>query len=359
MKQSLAKYEEIAMWVISRIKSKELCEGSRLESENQLCTKFHVSRQTVRRAFALLEKKNLIEKRRGSGTYIKEIPIKREKSTRQIAVLVTYAHAYIFSQIIQSIEEKLAQEGYSMQIAITGNEVEKERAFLKQILEWDSVDGLIAETTRSGLPNPNISLYKEITDRQIPVLFINSSYPELTIPCISLNDRAAGKLITNYLLEEGHRKIAAVFKSDDGQGHERYAGYLEAMLEAAIEVKNQQVIWIDTDQMENLSANASWIFQRIKGCTACICYNDEVAVEICRLCKKEGIQVPEDLSVTGIDDSDIARYCEIPLTSVKNPLDELGKSAASGILKMIQGRKVPQKVKLKPQIVVRDSVKRL
>lgn len=356
--ESVAKYEEIVMWIKRLLESRELKPGDKVESEYQLCSRFQVSRQTVRHAIAVLENEELVERRRGSGTYVKAtVNVQdKEKKTMQVAVMTTYVQEYIFSAILQGIERELSRAGYGMQVSFTNNAVEKERFILKNILEKNMVDGLIAETTKSGLPNPNLDIYKKIMSKGIPVIFINSYYPGLDIPRVCLNDKMAGKMVTNHLLRCGHRDIAAVFKCDDGQGHKRYAGYIEAMMEADIRIRGERVVWIDTESCRNMKENGDWILHRIKGCSACVCYNDEVAAKLVAICLEQGIRVPEELSVIGIDDSSLANYCEIPLTSAKNPVQDLGKIAALEILELMKGMPVPKVTELDPEIINRNSV---
>lgn len=361
VKETSAKYEGIVRWIREQIEAEELQPGERIESEYQLCDRFGVSRQTVRHAIAVLEKEGMIEKRRGSGTYIKESGIigVRRKKTMQIAVMTTFVQEYIFSGIIQEIENKMSSAGYGIQISITNNSVEKERFILKSILDKKRVDGIIAEPTKSGLPNPNLDLYRHIMEQGIPVIFINSYYPELKAPHVSLDDKMAGKMATEYLIQCGHREIAAIFKADDGQGHRRYAGYIEALMEADIRIKDERVVWIDTEDVRNrnMREESSWILRRIQGCTACVCYNDEVASSLAATCLEQKIKVPDKMSIIGIDDSDLANYCEVPLASVKNPIRELAKKAAEEILDLMQEKEVPDSVELKPEIINRSSVK--
>ena len=359
VKETSAKYEGIVRWIREQIETEVLQPGERIESEYQLCDHFGVSRQTVRHAIAVLEKEGVIERRRGSGTYVKEsagIGIRRKK-TMQIAVMTTFVQEYIFSGIIQEIENKMSRAGYGIQISITNNSVEKERFILKSILDKKRVDGIIAEPTKSGLPNPNLDLYRRIMEQGIPVIFINSYYPELKAPHVSLDDKMAGKMATEYLIQCGHREIAAIFKADDGQGHRRYAGYIEALMKADLRIKGERVVWIDTEDVRNMREDSSWILRRIQGCTACVCYNDEVASSLAAVCLEQKIKVPDKMSIIGIDDSDLANYCEVPLASVKNPVRELAKKAAEEILDLMREKEVPDSVELKPEIVNRSSVK--
>ena len=358
LEEAVAKYQEICLWVKKRLESGELKPGDKVESEYKLCQRFQVSRQTVRHAISVLEEEGIVERFRGSGTYISskdQVTPKKEK-TMQIAVMTTFVQEYIFSTIIRELEEQFSNAEYSLQISVTNNSVEKERFILKNILNKNTVDGLIAETTKSGLPNPNLDIYREIMARGIPVLFINSYYPQLEAPHVSLNDKMAGKLVTNYLLQCGHQNIAAVFKADDGQGHQRYAGYVEALMEANVKVDDKRIVWVDSEMLTDFKQSEDWIMHRLQGCTACVCYNDVVANKLLSVCKKKKIRIPGDLSLISIDNSDIARFCEVPLTSAENPVRDLARIAARQMLDMIDGKKVPETTELETEIITRNSV---
>ena len=97
--------------------------------------------------------------------------------------------------------------------------------------------------------------------------------------------------------------------------------------------------------------------KRIKGCTACVCYNDEVANKMVGICMDQGIRIPEDLSIIGIDDSDLSRFCEIPFTSARNPVRELGRIAAEMMIGRIRGFTEIETVELEPELIMRSSVK--
>lgn len=361
MKETSAKYEGIVRWIREQIEAEELQPGERIESEYQLCDRFWGKPSDCQTC----------DRCSGKRRYDRETPWKwdlykgkwhhrgRRKKTMQIAVMTTFVQEYIFSGIIQEIENKMSRAGYGIQISITNNSVDKERFILKSILDKKRVDGIIAEPTKSGLPNPNLDLYRQIMEQGIPVIFINSYYPELKAPHVSLDDKIAGKMATKYLIQCGHREIAAVFKADDGQGHRRYAGYIEALMEADIRIEDKRIVWIDTEDVRNrnMREESSWILRRIQGCTACVCYNDEVASNLAATCLEQKIKVPDKMSIIGIDDSDLANYCEVPLASVKNPIRELAKKAAEEILDLMQEKEVPDSVELKPEIINRSSVK--
>ncbi|MEG2783664.1 MAG: GntR family transcriptional regulator [Lachnospiraceae bacterium] len=358
MMERKPKYRELVDWVKAQIENGTFVPGHRMSSENELVTKFRISRQTVRRALAVLEEEGITESRRGSGTYINNIFNEQKyQNTMNIAIVTTYVEEYIFPNIIQEIERVVSGAGYTIQLAFSHNQGQKERSVLTNILEKQLVDGIIIEPVKSGLPSFNKDLYDEIIRRKIPTLFLNSYYQGVMLPHVSMNDKMAGKMITQYLLSCGHTKIAGIFKLDDGQGPRRYEGYVEAMTEANLPVQDEHIMWIDTEDMEELKLESRTVLRRLKNCTACACYNDVVANKLLSICKKAGISVPEQMSVAGIDNSDLAKMAEVPLTTVNNPLKSLGRIAGEHILRLVQGIPYDATVELEPELVVRKSVK--
>ena len=117
---------------------------------------FDVSRQTVRRAMGDLAENGIVEGRRGSGTYVTVNTRRYTGKEIRIAVMLTYVDTYIFPSIIKGIESVLSREGCTLQISMTDNAVEKERMLLREFIRTRSVDGIIAETVKSALPNPNL-----------------------------------------------------------------------------------------------------------------------------------------------------------------------------------------------------------
>lgn len=359
MGKSQAKYMELVSFIREQIACERFLPGQKIYSENELKDMFHMSRQTVRHAISVLEEEGVLRRIRGSGTYINDKgQADMEKRTR-VSVVTTYVDGYIFPRTIQGIESILFENGYTVQIAFTNNQNSRERTILEDILSRDEVAGVIMETTKSGIPNPNLHLYMELQKKGIPVIFINSSYPLLPIPHVSLNDKMAGNILTEHMLEMGHRNIGGIFKLDDGQGHMRYAGYLEAMQKAGAEIDDAHILWIDTESIRNLHKIKDLMLDRLKDCSAVICYNDQVAFELIEMAKKEGIRVPEDLSVAAIDDSELAVLGEVAFTSVPHPMDKLGKKAAKNLLKLINSPSFDANYEFDAGIVYRDSVKKM
>ena len=357
--KTVPRYMELAKWINDQILEKQLHAGQKLYSEKQLQEMFGVSRQTVRRALGLLEQEGILRSVRGSGTYINDNRQANLAKRMRVSVVTTYVDGYIFPRMIQGIENVLLENGYSVQIAFTNNQHGRERTILKDILSRDEVSGIVMETTKSAIPNPNLKLYHEILKRQIPVLFLNSFYPELDIPHVSLNDHMVGYRMTKYLIGMGHTKIAGIFKLDDLQGRIRCSGFVGAMYEAGLEIDDRNVLWLDTQDVRHMEKQAARVIERSASCTALFCYNDEVAHGVLDIFKKAGICVPQDISVASVDNANLATMGEIGLTTVTHPMELLGKKASENLLRMIRDPFFDANYEFDADILERDSVRRL
>jgi GntR family transcriptional regulator of arabinose operon len=265
------KYLMLAQWAKEQIMESHLKFGDKFYSEGELSHKFEISRPTVRQAMSVLENEGYLERRQGSGTFIVYNGAFPKRTfltkTKNVGVISTYLDAYIFPKIIKNIGWVLSENDYTMQFSLTHNQVENESRALKMMMD-NHVDGMIVEPTKSGLPNPNRKLYDDIRDMGIPLIFFNAYYPGMNFPYVSLNDKAAGHMATQYLIGEGHKKIAGLFQADDRQGHLRYQGYMSALSEAGLEAQSANVMWFTTEDIPHFKEDFERVRRYIGDCSA-------------------------------------------------------------------------------------------
>lgn len=350
------KYQQITEWIQNQIASGALESGDRLESEHELSARFHLSRQTVRHALSELEDAGLVSRVKGSGTYIQYGAGGGEPLSQTVTIISTYADSYIFPKLLQVMVRRLGKAGYGTKIMFTNNRVETERRLLEGILQDGCRDPLLVEPVMSGLPNPNLACYRKLQAAGIPILFFHSFYPELSIPHVSMDDRAVGRAATEYLLRQGHTRIGGIFKADDGQGRLRYAGFIDAMRAFGAEIREERISWIDTQELRDQLAYSPYLIKRLKTCSACVCYNDEIAHLITEQCLSAGIRIPEELSLISVDNSELARLNAVPLTSVIHPMEALGEKVAEQMLRLMEEKGFDATFEFEPQIEERSSV---
>jgi len=360
MKVQEPKYKIVVNWIRERMNDGTFRLGEKLPSENELSAQFQVSRQTVRHAIDVLEQQKLVSRVQGSGTFVGAGGRSdRHDRYMNIAVVSTYVDSYIFPAVLKGLERALSKGGYTMQLAFTGNQVEREQQVMDKLLEKGFIDGLIAEPAKSALPNPNLHYYQKLMEQGVPVLFFNSNYPQLKLPYVSLDDEKVGQKATEYLFHAGHRKIGGIFKSDDGQGHLRYAGYMRGLQNVGLRIDEKKVVWMDTEDFREIEQWSDYLLSRLADCTGVVCYNDEVAHVLVDICQKRGIQIPDQLSLVGIDNSDLAVLGDIPITSFPHPMEKMGKKVAENMIKMIENPYFDGNYLFDSEVIERSSVKKM
>ena len=312
-----------------------------LPTEQALCAQYQVSRQTVRQALSLLEAERLIDRRQGSGSHIRERKEPAAGRRLSIAVVTTYISDYIFPSILREIEAVCSENNSAPLLFATRNQFASERKILLTLLEMEHLDGVLVEGTKTGLPNPNIKLYQKLIDRGIPLVFMHGNYEQLPDTLSVLDDNCGGgRMLVDYLYQKGHRKIAGIFKYDDLQGRQRFAGYLDAMQEHALSVEDDQILWYSTDQKERFPLDGyvrSWVDRLPGSCSAVICYNDEIASRLVSYLTERGIAVPGDLAVVSFDDSQYSEMSKPRITSLSHRQHNVGRLAAELLFRHLRG----------------------
>ena len=355
----MKKYEQAAAWIKNKIAEDGLKDGDRLPGEISMAKELGISRQSVRQAVGILKEQGVLSSVQGSGIYVGKRPDARKakrKSFKRTAVISTYLDDYIFPGTVRGMQATLAEAGYQVNLFITNNKVKSEGDILKGILQNDDIDGILAEAVKSSLPNPNLELYEELDRRGVKILFFNSFYPSLSFPCVRIDDVQSARDAVRLFEAVGHRKIAGIFKADDGQGHLRYEGYMQALFEAGIEPEEERVIWLDSVTYRQFEKMEDYVFRRLGDSTAVLCYNDELAYMLIEGCLKRGMNLPEQLSVASIDNSYLARICHVPITSYTHPKEGLGIAAAAQLIKMMETGVKGEDIIMKTEVEIRSSI---
>ncbi|WP_174807143.1 GntR family transcriptional regulator [Paenibacillus ehimensis] len=355
----IPKYIQLKNELLSWFESGKLQRGKQIPSENEIAEQFGMSRQTVRQTFGELEKEGWLERIQGKGTFAR-IPERREgELAKTIGIITTYISDYIFPHIVRGAEAELRSRGYRLLLSSTDNNKEKEMESL-QLMASQPISGLIIEPTKSAEGNPNLAYFLELQEKGIPYLMINEKYQELECPCLKVKDESGSYKAVQYLLEQGHTRLAGFFKRDDLQGVNRLKGFLAAHKAAGVSVSAKSVVTYTTEQKNDLPYRQAlqMLTEGEERPTAFVCYNDELAVLLMEAIAASGLRVPEDVSVIGFDDSSLASASGTKLTTLTHPKTEMGQAAAKQLIAMIEQGQPAQDIIYEPELIVRNSVAR-
>ena len=218
--------------------------------------------------------------------------MKKIKS-KNIALLTTYISDYIFPKITEGVEEVLRQKGYNLLLFNSNNDIDNEINCLKNI-EGQDISGVIVEPAQSSINTMDKEYFKRFDEKNIKYIMINAYYEELNSAYIVLDDEHGGYRLTKYLIELGHKRIAAILKKDDIQGQKRKLGYLKALEENNLPVDRALIGEYTTYNIEMcIETFLKEILDMKEKPSAIFCYNDNIALRVIEVFRKERVSSPK------------------------------------------------------------------
>ena len=216
----------------------------RLPTEAELAAHYQVSRQTVRQALAVLTQEGLIESRQGSGSYL--TGRLRDGAYNTIGILLPGDSQYLYPTFLYDLRTALHAEGFTLLVYKTEEKISTEREILTEILSHPP-RALIVNPVQSALFNPNLDLYHALLKKSIPVVFMRHPYPQLdNCPCILEDDISGGRILTEYLITQGHTMFGSLFCADDASGADRYRGMLEVIRDHRLPLPDDRAQWFSS-----------------------------------------------------------------------------------------------------------------
>jgi len=274
--------------------------------------------------------------------------------TMSVGVLTQYIDSPFYGAGLRGIEEILSDHGFIPIVTSGLWERERERESLLSLVER-KVDGLIILTSR--LTDSDL---KRISER-LPVIVTGRDLYGDNLHSINFDDVAAGKIVAEHLAHLGHRDIAVLTgPADHTDSEERLSGILSQLRDVGIQVDDRLIVMSDFTERGGHRAMRSIISKDIPF-SAVAALNDQMALGAILALRQAGLRVPEDVSVIGMDDLPSAAFFSPPLTSVSQPIYEMGRQAAGMLLNMVlaEDGEIPRKTSLEPSLAVRDSTKRV
>lgn len=357
-------HRRIADRLTEAIAQGEYPPGSRLPSEARLVSELGVSRGTVRQALATLSSRGLTEAVPSRGTFIRRVaPVKTEFRRRVIGVVVPSVAMPYVPAVLAGIEDGLHAHGYSMLAGSNGSSREQQAGRVKRIVD-EGVSGLIVYPIDY---EPDPELFSRLAAGGLPIVLIDRHLIGHAFDAV-LSDNVGGAFTAvTHLIEQGHRRIA--FVSTDNltttSVAERLQGYQQALVAAGISDDPSLLFmrlqvgktWGDDYRVASKD-NVARIrrFLARSDATAVFALHDHLALEVLEAARALGRRVPQDLAVAGFDDDPLAGALPVPLTTVVQPRERIGRIAAEIVLDRIEGRRTElARIVLPTRLVVRAS----
>jgi LacI family transcriptional regulator len=271
--------------------------------------------------------------------------------TYSIGVLTQDINSPFYGEALRGIEDALAGTGIAP-LFVSGHWRPRDEVDRIALMLARRVDGVIILT--GCLTDEQLLDYA----RKVPVVVTGRKLTGHGLTSLRIDDFAGAKLATQHLIELGHRVIAHIAgPQDHSDSVERLRGYRAALTEAGINFDPNLVIYADFHEPSGVIA-VNQLLSSHQSFTAIFAANDQTAFGARLAFFQRGIRVPEDVSLVGFDDIPAAQYAIPPLTTVHQPIYELGRIAAQSLLNSIEDRKATVLLP-PPKLVLRDSTTRM
>jgi LacI family transcriptional regulator, repressor for deo operon, udp, cdd, tsx, nupC, and nupG len=273
----------------------------------------------------------------------------RTARTNVIVALVPDISNPFFAEVIRGIEQVALENRYSVLLGDTQYNPAREQVYA-DLLGTRQVDGLI--TLLPHIP-------KITAAGRLPIVNACEYVKDESITSVYVDNIVAAQEATEYLLTLGHRAIAFITGPMNSPiSVDRDQGYEKALTRAGIK-RNRRLTAAGDFSAESGIRGIEMLIARGEPFTAVFCSNDEMALGALCAIKSRGLRVPQDVSVVGFDDIRFSRYSDPPLTTVAQPMGDIGREAMSMLIEILTGADVPPRKRILPtQFIVRGSAAR-
>lgn len=266
--------------------------------------------------------------------------------SQALGIIVSNIDDPYFSEILQGIEEIAQANHYSLFIAASQRDAERESAIV-QAMRQHRVDGIIiCSTPFSAERSQQFSKY------DIPIVMINNQAAEEYRYSIYHDDVDGSRQIARHLIELGHRRIAYLGNSSSGRTtQDRLAGFRYELQTSGLSLPNEYIYETPGSEPNKGALAVDHFLQLANRPTAIVCFNDMLAIGVLKSLQQRGFRVPEDISITGFDNIVFSNYTNPPLTTFDQPKRFIGQRAAELILSLLSSTSDIQMPQQKIQVL--------
>lgn len=258
----------------------------------------------------------------------------------------------ILDQFLNAIAQAAARHQYHI-LTFPTTSIEEEIAIYRDMVLTGQVDGFVLSNT--NLDDPRVRALLEIG---FPFVAFGRSNPEWDFPWVDVDGVHGVVLATQHLIERGHRRIGCLAWPEASlTGQYRLEGYLQTIAEAGLAVEPAWILRTENTYEDAYSTARTMLsLPRSQRPSAVIALSDLMAIGAMNAAADLGIEVGRELAVVGFDDAPVARFLRPPLSSLAQPISEVGERLATMLIDLVNGRQPAEPhVLLKPSLVVRAS----
>ncbi|MGM7721371.1 LacI family DNA-binding transcriptional regulator [Metabacillus sp. Hm71] len=279
-----------------------------------------------------------------------------KKALKTIGVLIPDISNPFMAEITRAIEDNGRKKGFSVIICSTDNDSTKEEEYIS-MLKQKYVDGIIVAT---GLKDSRS--IRELIESDMPVAMLSRDVPYLPVHTVVVDDFQGGYEAAVHLAQLGHRKVAMISENINIPSiKKRVSGFKEGLQVSGISIDDVPVLYSSLNLDECRKVCLGLLEEKENRPTAIFVSTEMLAFGVLQAARSLNLQVPNQLSLIGFDNSILAKLCDPQLTTIAQPIEEMGAKVIELLVNEItnnhqeETKKVTQRVTLSPYLIVRDS----
>lgn len=352
-------YRQVEFFLREQISSGTLRAGDMLPSVRELCEQFGgINHLTVRQAIKNLSEDRLVRSVRGQGTFVTD----EQARDQRIAILLPQMEDLLFLRLAKGAQEVFhSWDVHSILMDSRGSE-EIEASHIESLRGLPLNGALIFPIANSNIAEQIFRLKLE----EFHTVLLDRYFEDVSTPCVLADNYRGGYLAAEYLAQRGRRQVAWVGELGSTSARLRLEGSLAALNDKGIacpgsmiqrlEIKPASPKMYRSASRESVRAALEVLLRRSPRPDGIICCDDETAIHVLDRLEELEIRVPHEIAVTGFDDISEAAHTSPPLTTVRQPMLEIGRAAALMLLERLEnGSFAPEKKVLPVELVVRES----
>ncbi|MBH0345647.1 LacI family transcriptional regulator [Bacillus thuringiensis serovar muju] len=273
------------------------------------------------------------------------------KKTYAIGVLVPDISNPFFAEVARAFENSARESGYTLILCSTDHQTKREHEYI-DLLFKKQVDGIIIATELN-----DYKLVKKIVNRDLPLVLFTVDHPSITTHVVTTDDMRGGYLAGSYLTQKGHTSLTIMMEKDRKSSLGRLTGFKQALTDSGISLDDEAIIscYSTVEDSKRASKELLNLPNRPTAVFAC---TDLIAICLMNEARKQGLSIPEDLSIIGFDNTIYAEIADPGLTTIEQPIKQMAACTFEQLLKTMEMKEhAKQKITIIPQLVERSSVK--
>jgi GntR family transcriptional regulator of arabinose operon len=354
-------YNQLFVYFKEQILNGSWAPGLKLPTELELSKTHQLSRGTVRLALSNLESEGLLERVQGRGTFVRaNLPAAETTASgreRRIGLVLNRpVTAQINLEIMVGVEQAIKARGYQLSFAYCEENQEQQFQDITRMLD-DQVAGLVIFPVSDKESDKSIELLRS---KNVPFVLVDRYLPHVDSDFVVADNVGGAYRATQHLLILGHRNIGFGFNNIESlhttSVRSRWEGYRKALEEYQIPYDEKLIFHQPKPGEGTMRAEFEKFLFQAKRPTAIFAVNDYLALEMLQAAHRAGVKIPEELALIGFDDTSFSSHLNPPLTTVSQPLLDLGFRAGDLIINRINGQAGPYRhLVLQTNLIVRES----